>query len=867
MMTLALTVLLAILGAVFVLMARMEKTATSARAESEELKLAADSVVGTIMQRLADDLPQYNEAGRYYDYPGRWYADGSADLTDSNDSWLANLEPEDNGGYRWRHISDLYDSYTNSYLVGRAYNVPIRVIDDYQRSIDANVAAGENEKTLADADGDGVSDARWVAVPNLTTSKGKPVYAAIRIIDNGGMLNVNTAYQFDPNNTGTNGEYIDGSSQTQINLMAMAGRPNYTVAEANALLAARGNQSSVSVDPNYISSIIWRYDGFTGGYTPFDISDELEIRNRFLLNNEGIDTRLEAWGGEFRSNVLSTPVASNGIELNKWFKRLNDSGNLDPNYAYRHLVTTYNMDRVIDPYGRPMALMNDPNVSQLYESMLDSYGPNWINIPAAVREEYAQIAVNIKDYRDSDANITTLVDYDGKAHYGFERPLIYITELTRRFVTDPNGTVHKSYAIEVYGQVSGGQEPTLLIDGITISNAGSFTGTDGQYYVFKNEDVNYAPLGSIDPNALRAAASPFVLNDNAVVKLIYDMNSVPLVLDSVKVPVGFDANSDGFLSHQRNMLSNKLLWRLWDPNNVGPSLSGYNTGVQDVNSFQPVQTFLGNGGFRNVGDIGLMFKKPAYYLDTDPNGPNGAIGYTDDLRKEQNVRIDLADPNVQKIFNYITVFDPAQWGNTGADALKVKGRININTAPWFVLKQLPWVGLRNEPSPYDANALAKAIVAYRDKKPVEGYTSIDYADRGAVAGTGLGVAYGLSEIPGFSSIGELTTVINNATLTNSTGVSTDHDYSMRYYGLGGNGDQAGYPDLIPSDGVADDFEEQNLIFARISDLVTVRSDVFTVYMLIRLGENGPQRRVMAILDRSESPTVKVVAMQEVPDAR
>ena len=119
----------------------------------------------------------------------------------------------------------------------------------------------------------------------------------------------------------------------------------------------------------------------------------------------------------------------------------------------------------------------------------------------------------------------------------------------------------------------------------------------------------------------------------------------------------------------------------------------------------------------------------------------------------------------------------------------------------------------------------------------------------------------MREEPGFAGIGELTTVINK---------NVSRDYSMWYYALDPN-DQAAYPDLTSGDGVTNDFEERNLIFARISDLVTVRSDVFTAYILIRLGDNGPQRRVMAILDRSEATSgggrVKIVALQEVPDAR
>ena len=42
-----------------------------------------------------------------------------------------------------------------------------------------------------------------------------------------------------------------------------------------------------------------------------------------------------------------------------------------------------------------------------------------------------------------------------------------------------------------------------------------------------------------------------------------------------------------------------------------------------------------------------------------------------------------------------------------------------------------------------------------------------------------------------------------------------------------------------------------MLFTRVSDLVTVR-DVFTAYILVRIGVNGPQKQVMAILDRSQT---------------
>ncbi|HEY5503975.1 MAG TPA: hypothetical protein VIK28_02365, partial [Sedimentisphaerales bacterium] len=147
-------------------------------------------------------------------------------------------------------------------------------------------------------------------------------------------------------------------------------------------------------------------------------------------------------------------------------------------------------------------------------------------------------------------------------------------------------------------------------------------------------------------------------------------------------------------------------------------------------------------------------------------------------------------------------------------------------APWFVLAQLPWVSYHTQPN-YD---LARSIVNYRD----------------TIHGA-------------FKNIGELMTDANSS--INSIG----------YY------EGTAIPPVLatPTDCNGDLFEERDVIFDRISNLITVRSDVFTAYILVRIGTDGPQKRVIAILDRSGvTPTaggytgkVKVIAVQQVPDPR
>ncbi|MHC4396979.1 MAG: ComEA family DNA-binding protein [Planctomycetota bacterium] len=888
-----LTSLLAIIGVMFIMVARVDKISTSAIIENKELVLAVETVIAKISQELVLDVPDPNQ--EYYDYP------------DSANRWLASLEPEwhDNGTpaylrddwYTWRQITDLYannfglplpltqpyfdpdsTATTNSdqwdsrrstkYLVW-AYDVVARTVGDTEDTGYTIIDRGNwnNAADLwpvgrrADADGDGVADSRWIQLPDMTSSRGKPIFAAIRVIDNSAMLNVNTAYKFDPTEA-------DGSSQMQINLMALSWRPGttiYNTAEETDLLRARANYG-VGVNPfdlrSYEQNVVWLYGVPNRPYTPFDISDELELRYRFLLNHSDIDTRLENWGGELRRDtVLSTPVETDGQELDKWHKRAHFVPSIldpliepdDPNYyAYRHIATTYNMDRIIDPSSNKMLNVNTAyHADVIYNKILAirNADPNNFIVTDA---EAAQMAVNIKDYSDGPdfppthplydpnndvSNYTTL---SGNTYYGFERPCIYISELAYWFTPNPlnRNEILKSYAIELYKPYFGDDDPVswrLMIDGNPISITWP---TGGQFHVIINQDDRAKLLDP--PDVSDQQTSALVFDRDSFIQLQRRVIGEDYVtVDKQAIPTDLieDAVAHTF---QRDITLHKCIRRLWNVDSSPPDLHVTNSYV-DTSRPELIQAHPGNRPFTNIGEIGMVF------ISRDPNAFGPSV-------TEASVRIDLANPVYQQMFKYLTVFDPASDGidNDGDfstdefDELKIPGRININTAPWFVIAQLPWV----------SDKLAQAIVAYRDKFDLTSNGGGDYTLR-----TGL---------PGIGSIGEL----NNINL-----VSADPNYSIDYYGrdkdaLNNDIDQPGFPDLTPGtgiDGVANDFEERDVIFARISNLVTVRSDVFTAYILVRIGTDGPQKRVIAILDRSDvySPTdkVKIIALHSMADPR
>ncbi|HUT30436.1 MAG TPA: hypothetical protein VMX13_11650 [Sedimentisphaerales bacterium] len=934
-----LTSLLAMVGVLFVLAARVEKVSTSAIADNRQLNSAVEAVIARISDELAMDVPGVRldpvtklPIEEYYDYP------------DPCNAWLATLEPYDTNPdplvyeCRWGQISDV-----NGYLGARGWasrDIPIPaapaeyvVIDDH-RPILLDQITGELIDQPADPDGDGVADSKWIELQDITSSRGWPIYGAIRIIDNGAMLNANTAFKFDPTETDAN--LIDGSTLAQINLMALAKQPGEsspTLEQAADLLAARNPLGL----PGYEQDVVWHYGEPSGMYTPFDISDELELRYRYLVNHGDIETPLEVLGAParpwgFREYGFRTPVETGG-ELIQWYPTACALQGLDPNYAYRHIATTYNMDRIITPDGGRMI-----NVNRIYDLndvdvLFGAIASSGVSSLTAI-----QMAVNIKDYIDADSEVTPF-GRQPALYYGFESPCVYISELAIRYVdaNDPNTLYDKSYAIELYKPYDEDEGPLgwkLSIDNSDVAGNVSdvnrvfnWSGT-GQFQVtyWKNPsawffDVNDPnnpndpnepsdPNDPNDPNSSDPNTNVFRISRGytafaagSVVMLMRPVSGAPggyVIVDAVRLPSWFSEQGlSGTRSYQRDIKLHKCIKRIWPDNaseydsltqTLGKKNDDEDIGLDDP---YPIQAHPADAPLRNIGEIGMVFRRPAYYTVGDDPCSLGIIGYVP--QTEERLRIDFNSPVFQPLLDYLTVFDPGNDGinNDGdyvADAngmlvnlidenvlsetpeWKIAGRININTAPWYVIAQLPWM----------TDEIAQAVVAYRDKlKLVPG--TVDYS-----LGRELGMwdrvsGAAVREEPGFASTAELVNVTHD--LWGLGGARYDWAYDIRHYLRNDagdpEGDWKGFPDLTtPSrtegDGAADDLEERDLIFARLSNLVTVRSDVFSAYILVRIGVNGPQKRVVAILDRSNVypdgkggfiGRVKIRAVHPVPDPR
>jgi len=194
---------------------------------------------------------------------------------------------------------------------------------------------------------------------------------------------------------------------------------------------------------------------------------------------------------------------------------------------------------------------------------------------------------------------------------------------------------------------------------------------------------------------------------------------------------------------------------------------------------------------------------------------------------------------------------------TTEDAAPMDGLININTASWRVLATLPLANYSTS-SPDNIN-LAKAIVQYRD------------VDNGTPSHTPHGPfksIFELNGVPGFRT-----------TLYSTASNGFDPNRLTPGYGLSGldngptDGDLAPLNAAAPYDQVPGDFEKQFLAFNRVSNLVTVRSDSFTTYVLVQGWRNAGtatpelvvQRRAAFTSDRSVSiPSNKVLNVTNIP---
>jgi len=249
-------------------------------------------------------------------------------------------------------------------------------------------------RILADADGDGFTDSFWFLAPG-SVDRGVRQIAAVSIIDNSAMLDINVGSQFIPGDTGADPAYPErtiGATPMDLALIGQngTGQPSFTIADntwnvgfldnwfANEwilpglnpydsgklqgwlatkwcdLLAARSYDTTGASNPScmdlrrrqidrlayWLAAGRRRWDPLDG-YTPFELPCEIELRAFHGSNEPWAVTRLEtALDSEFQSNNNRYFLRSR-LSAEESGDYLDSLSSLDLWFDNRHLVTTY----------------------------------------------------------------------------------------------------------------------------------------------------------------------------------------------------------------------------------------------------------------------------------------------------------------------------------------------------------------------------------------------------------------------------------------------------------------------------------------------------------------------------------------------
>ncbi|MBW8014866.1 MAG: hypothetical protein FVQ82_01645 [Planctomycetes bacterium] len=485
-----LTVLLALIGAMFILMSRIDEMATKSIKTDRQLEAAVETIVDKISEVLVEDIygtgispfrfdPADPGSNEPWDYP-------SPDTpTTKGDPWLACLEPAifdiqsaaglDVDQIGFRRITDLYGQIEAMFLAGAIDGVPpINPSDPVQdfvspwnlRAIILKAGIEIKAGDKADPDGDGVSDGRWFVVPNMTTDKGEAIYAAVRIIDPGGMINVNTAFR-NPHLISAPGNW-DGSQLSHINLEGITD-PDL-LSRYDAALIQGMRYGTVAGTPGYLNPYDYindiEYEANVARrlndprvvapgevYLPFDIGDELELRNRFFLTTSfrkiGTESRLYADGDPLGSpqafwRITFNPQAHPGKGLPvgtdpsdpadtfaAWYEKVGPAGIGSSNR--RHYSTAINYERGPDRvYDAVKAANHTPPV--FYP---DSYTDYPVSMDATPLNEEQKIGITLPlEIRNGTASKAVRENFIKRLAMGIYRGLPEDTIIESRFGTD-----------------------------------------------------------------------------------------------------------------------------------------------------------------------------------------------------------------------------------------------------------------------------------------------------------------------------------------------------------------------------------------------------------------------------------------------
>ena len=822
LMVIALLTILAMLGSTLVMVARLDRQTSHAIASSAApAPEVARSVLDMLRADRATDLCFAKPSGIVpyeamtkpedaIDYP---YEDVNPGL--DIDPALADIEPNALPTTKvWRHISHL------------------RGITTY-----ANGTAGFNNITatsdpnLADTDGDGVNDARLFE-SGITDPEGRPFLAAIRMIDSSGMINVNTAYD---------------------TLPAQAAPPPMlpqNVSLWRMIELASGNTTTATNLTTSISTV-----------RPFDLQDLLCL---------AMDPSGETDVGRLHDLM----VKDGGYVNNIW----------------RHLTVWSQCGFVAPPYGGVATIGNrkaDLNTalpSELYSGFYAMFAAGGYP-PATADDAAKQMTANVLDYKDLDDDVTL---YQGK--YAVERQP-FITKIFCRLQRDAGNPTDDTLitqvsAIELFNPYN---EDILLDNYRLIYNDTTVLGTATDWAGkkvpaqrrFVAESVNTIRLDPNPPGVqpwqqlllsgldlFRGTLPLRLIRQTAFGDVCID--SVPGTFAPVYPPPVSQAHSTTTWRRDENRVNARYTIAVYENHPDDDSYNYYapdatatgNMGVEDPRAaVLPVGTascpiYIRNGDFINVGELMRILTV----------GPSASVSVPEQLAAQLNVnswssgRLDpngsilagsvVGVPPASLISEYFTVNKPNAAGT-------IEGLVNINTAPERVLRCLPAIAQLSNLD--ERTRVVNEIMAYRDRSQygTAPTASSDYAFNSRAFVTGIKQPpKDLRNDPGFATSGEIAIPIRQA-LPNAQNVYPGTNKAPDNYAVAID---PGPPPRYLDDGFdtavapQDDLDKFNVYYKWLSNQVTVRSDTYIAYILVRSPAGGAagqrDRRFVALIDRT-----------------
>ncbi len=980
-LVIVLTVLLSLVGVLFVMVSRLGEMSTSTLQAERDLDAGVEAVVQRIETVLVDDLFGKTRTGGLCDGTQRDPTSAGALLNEAydypgqDDKWLGDIEPVYDTRGRdditlhevgWRHLSDVYYDVPGVYdrpPAGPSAGDPMYGIGfyAYEGLTRREVLYPPGNETWADADGDGVWDSLWVRVPGLVAADGRPIYAAVRIVDNGGMLNLNTAHSLSPD---SEGYYLSAVDYEPF----LRGSDWNDVTRRDNLRRARHVDGYLPDFTGYTprefhDKVLMRFENphaylLAPEWRLFEIGDELEIRNRFMLSSSvqaRFETRSVAYftfdpkGGTYK--VIETPCTN--VDFYEWKWRVNPDnfGPSDPSmpddykYDRRHVCTFYSFDRNIrsgrypllegkryahffmPPHGTTAGVAWDflkptdhpiPQVQaelqkrQRQQLLWLLYGlrahflhEEGLDVRDAARKS-AQIVANLIDFMDSK---DTPGIFLGQANAGGIDEVTRIDRIVvRGLIQQVTGMDLESNPDYEFGLADDDQLYGYERQPFITQVYCTFNGAAGGIQNFAVELANpYEDPLDLSPFRLRIGDEEYSISAGKTVDGATTQGASKFVLDNnpgISVHPDVDASEERqrLIPFDRNITGNDAIeLQRQVPGPTGPVWLT----VDQVTS-EHLRLILSDGAHSLLRDdssddaggtrMDWRLANAELWEDLEPSNTNYAA-----TRLGTTNNVDLSDEGEGYLLPVANAWTAAgDW--YGEDWLA------NNDWPYSTLGRFGkvlWIGSdvydpdEGEPNPittkiglaaaegdvrYDIDA-APELLGYvgfvsRPEGRLPGRININTATREVIRAA---IPRNDEWVPDVNDLAQRIVERRKSTPFKNLGELLDVDGFRRFMDPNNLGPTGADP------AVDDDFEERDWILSRLSNIFTVRSDVFTAYIAVRVGapswdsagtpadmrddiiDNAADRRMIAVFDRSRvadpADRPRLVALHPVPEAR